>query len=101
MNPTHQPYVERICRSDTFRTTPRLQDLLVFLTRDQNGNPAVLKESVIGVEFFHRDPGYDPKKDPIVRVESTDCAGACSTITAGKVRTIHGALIFRKARMFR
>jgi tetratricopeptide (TPR) repeat protein len=66
MNPIHQQYVERICRSDTFRTTPRLRELLVFLTSDRN---PVLKEAVIGVEFFHRDPGYDSKKDPIVRVE--------------------------------
>src|SRR5215471_12886670 len=68
MNSAHQQHVDRICRSNTFRTTPRLRDLLVFLT-NSNGHPTVLKEAVIGVEFFHRDPGYDPKKDPIVRVE--------------------------------
>ncbi len=28
------------------------------------------KETVIGVEFFQRDPVYDPHKDPIVRVEA-------------------------------
>ncbi|MCW5980168.1 MAG: hypothetical protein KIT09_18945 [Bryobacteraceae bacterium] len=28
------------------------------------------KETVIGVEFFQRDPAYDPRKDPIVRVEA-------------------------------
>ncbi len=31
---------------------------------------ADLKEAVIGVEVFGRDPGYDPKRDPIVRVEA-------------------------------
>ena len=30
----------------------------------------MLKESVIGVEVFGRSPGYDPKTDPIVRVQA-------------------------------
>jgi len=30
-----------------------------------------LKESLIGVEVFGRVPGYDPKKDPIVRTEAS------------------------------
>jgi tetratricopeptide (TPR) repeat protein len=63
--------VQRICGSEVFRTTPRLRDLLVFLTTRHSSNDTQgLKETVIGVEFFHRDPGYDPKKDPIVRVEA-------------------------------
>src|SRR5205823_6621860 len=63
--------VQRICGSEVFRTTPRLRDLLVFLTtRHFSNDTQGLKETVIGVEFFHRDPGYDPKKDPIVRVEA-------------------------------
>jgi tetratricopeptide (TPR) repeat protein len=71
MNAAVRQQLERICRSEVFGTAPRLRDLLVFLTtrhtvHDQNG----LKESIIGVEFFRRDPGYDPKKDPIVRVEA-------------------------------
>ena len=64
-------HIDRICGSDIFRTTPRLRDLLVFLTSQSPSNGAQsLKETVIGVEFFRRDPGYDPKKDPIVRVEA-------------------------------
>jgi tetratricopeptide (TPR) repeat protein len=63
--------LERICRSEVFKSTPRLKDLLAFLTARQSANdPQGLKETVIGVEFFHRDPAYDPKKDPIVRVEA-------------------------------
>jgi Flp pilus assembly protein TadD len=67
----HTPFreeLERICRSEAFQTAPRLRDLLVFLTSP--GAPGGLKETVIGMEFFGRDPGYDPKKDPIVRVEA-------------------------------
>lgn len=59
--------MERICSSEAFRTAPRLRDLLAFLL---NSCVQVLKETVIGVEFFGRDPLYDPKRDPIVRVEA-------------------------------
>lgn len=34
-----------------------------------NGRAAELKESVLGGEVFDRGPGYDPRLDPIVRVE--------------------------------
>jgi tetratricopeptide (TPR) repeat protein len=61
----------RICESEAFRTAPRLRDFLIFLvTRRLAGKMSGLKESVVGVEFFGRNPGYDPKKDPIVRVEA-------------------------------
>ena len=71
MDAVLQQLVQRICGSEVFRTTPRLRDLLVFLTTRHSSNDTQgLKETVIGVEFFHRDPGYDPKKDPIVRVEA-------------------------------
>src|SRR3954463_10828276 len=64
-------HIERVCRSEVFRTTPRLRDLLVFLTsRSVSNDGHGLKETLIGVEFFGRDPAYDPKKDPIVRVEA-------------------------------
>jgi serine/threonine-protein kinase len=66
-----QQQVERICRGEVFRTTPRLRDFLIFLTSRHTQNDSQgLKETVIGVEFFDRRPGYDPKKDPIVRVEA-------------------------------
>jgi tetratricopeptide (TPR) repeat protein len=71
MESKFQPQVRRICSSEVFRTTPRLRDFLVFLTSRHTQNDAQgLKETVIGVEFFDRRPGYDPKKDPIVRVEA-------------------------------
>src|SRR5581483_3416130 len=34
------------------------------------GSGSLLKESVIGVEVFGRPPAYDPKVDPIVRVQA-------------------------------
>ncbi len=66
-----QQQVDRVCGSEVFRTTPRLRDFLLFLAGSHTQNDdRGLKETVIGVEFFGRRPGYDPKKDPIVRVEA-------------------------------
>jgi tetratricopeptide (TPR) repeat protein len=69
MDPRIAAIAERICRSETFRSSLRLKELLRYLVRQQaaQGPP---KESLIGVEFFRREPGYDPRKDPIVRVEA-------------------------------
>jgi TolB-like protein/Flp pilus assembly protein TadD len=36
-----------------------------------DGRDDELKESLIGIEVFGRSPGYDPKKDPIVRTEAS------------------------------
>lgn len=68
MDPRIAAIAERICRSETFRSSPRLQELLRYLVKQQAACP--LKESLIGVEFFRREPGFDPRKDPIVRVEA-------------------------------
>jgi tetratricopeptide (TPR) repeat protein len=71
MDSTVRKQIDRICGSEAFRTAPRLRDLLIFLVTNHSGNDAQgLKETVIGVEFFRRNPGYDPRKDPIVRVEA-------------------------------
>jgi tetratricopeptide (TPR) repeat protein len=42
----------------------------LFLLRKRSEKTGGLKESVVGVEFFGKAPGYDPKRDPIVRVEA-------------------------------
>jgi tetratricopeptide (TPR) repeat protein len=60
--------LETICRSTTFGPAPRLQKLLRYLAGESlAGSP--LKESVVGVAVFGRDPGYDPKQDSVVRSE--------------------------------
>jgi len=64
-----QAMAERVCRSETFRSSPRLRDFLRYLV-DRNVAEGQAKETLIGIEFFQRDPGYDPRKDPIVRVEA-------------------------------
>ena len=64
-----QAIAESVCRSETFRSSPRLRDFLRYLVK-RNVVEGQAKETLIGVEFFQRDPAYDPRKDPIVRVEA-------------------------------
>ncbi|WP_158750707.1 hypothetical protein [Acidobacterium sp. S8] len=63
--------VRRVIRSTTFRNAATLQLLLQFLTdKTITGSADVLKEYTIGVEALGRKPDFDPKIDPIVRVQS-------------------------------
>jgi tetratricopeptide (TPR) repeat protein len=64
-----QALAERVCRSETFRSTKRLQEFFRYLVKRQAVD-GIAKETLIGVEFFNRKPGYDPRRDPIVRVEA-------------------------------
>lgn len=66
-----QEQVRRVIQSSSFRTALTLQSLLQFLTdRAIHGLADGLKEYTIGVEALGRKPDYDPKIDPIVRVQS-------------------------------
>src|SRR5450759_4779494 len=61
----------RIVESPGFSDSGRLPAFLQYLVEHSlSGDTARLKESVLGVEIFQRDPGYDPRIDPIVRVEA-------------------------------
>ncbi len=63
--------LQRIVASPVFEDAERLVRFLTFVVEETlGGRGAMLKESVIGVEVFGRDPGYDPKTDPIVRVQA-------------------------------
>ena len=63
--------VRRILQSATFRNATTLQQLLQFLAaKTTTGSNDVLKEYTIGVEALGRRPDFDPKIDPIVRVQS-------------------------------
>src|SRR5262249_12362206 len=63
--------LERIIAGPAFEDSERLVRFLTFIV-DQTltGNPSGLKESVIGMAVFGRPAGYDPKTDPIVRVQA-------------------------------
>src|ERR1700733_10291964 len=61
----------RVIASPTFKDSDRLVRFLNFVVAETlEGRGAGLKESVIGVEVFDRSAGYDPKIDPIVRVQA-------------------------------
>lgn len=63
--------LDRILASPGFRDAGRIGPLLSFLVdRTLAGDLASLKESVLGVEVFQRPATYDPRTDPIVRVDA-------------------------------
>lgn len=65
-----QQQVSRIIHSAAFRNASTLQQLLQFVAdRAIAGAPEGLKEYTIGVEAFGRKQDFDPKTDPIVRVQ--------------------------------
>ena len=63
--------VRRVIQSAAFRNSATLQLLLRFLTdKTVCGSAESLKEYTIGVEALGRKSDFDPKIDPIVRVQS-------------------------------
>ena len=63
--------VRRILRSVTFRNALTLQQLLAYLAAKSTGGSGEMpKEYTIGVEALGRKEDFDPKIDPIVRVQS-------------------------------
>lgn len=63
--------VERIVSSREFARSERLSRFLRFTVKHAlAGQQDQLKESVIGLEVFDRKAAYDPRLDPIVRVEA-------------------------------
>ena len=60
--------VSRLLGSPEFVQSERMRKLLAYLVDSVlAGRAGQIKESVIAVEVFGRDPGYDPKIDGIVR----------------------------------
>ena len=60
----------RILASEPFRRAKRMSDLLRFLVDETlAGRAESLKEVLVGVQVFGRDPGFDPQQDPVVRNE--------------------------------
>jgi serine/threonine-protein kinase len=61
----------KVVASPGFTGAGRLGPFLTFLVdRALSGETDGLKESVLGVEVFQRAADYDPRTDPIVRVEA-------------------------------
>jgi TolB-like protein/Flp pilus assembly protein TadD len=63
--------LERILASGTFRQSDRLKRFVTFIVLEAiAGHRDELKEYVIGVQVFGKEESFDPRTDPIVRVQA-------------------------------
>jgi serine/threonine-protein kinase len=63
--------LERLLHSETFQQADRLKRFLTFIvTEALAGRGPDLKEYVIGVQVFRKEDSFDPRTDPIVRVQA-------------------------------
>jgi len=63
--------LERVLASHVLAGSDQLKRLLrLVVERTLDGQPSLLKEYNLGLEVFQRPPAYDPKIDPIVRVQA-------------------------------
>ena len=61
----------RILASKTFAQVERLKRFITFIVDETvGGRGGDLKEYVIGVQVFGKEPSFDPRTDPIVRVQA-------------------------------
>jgi serine/threonine-protein kinase len=63
--------LSRILASKTFLQVERLKRFVSFIVGETiSGRSGDLKEYVIGVQVFGKEPSFDPRTDPIVRVQA-------------------------------
>lgn len=63
--------LNRILASKAFRQADRLKRFLSFIVKEASaGRSESLKEFTVGVEVFDRSASFDPRSDPIVRVQA-------------------------------
>ena len=63
--------LDRVLASPTFQQVDRLKRFLAFITLEAAaGRGDQLKEYVIGVQVFGKEDSFDPRTDPIVRVQA-------------------------------
>src|SRR3954467_9466599 len=64
-------HLDRILESATFQQGDRLKRFLKFIVLEAlAGRRHELKEYVIGVQVFGKEESFDPRTDPIVRVQA-------------------------------
>jgi serine/threonine-protein kinase len=64
-------HLARVLGSATFQPVDRLKRFLAFITHEAlAGRSDQLKEYVIGVQVFGKEESFDPRTDPIVRVQA-------------------------------
>jgi TolB-like protein len=77
--------LERVLASKGFARNERLSRFLrVVVERHLEGRASDLKESVLGIEVFGRQPGFDPKQDSTVRSEAGRLRGRLAEYYAGE-----------------
>jgi hypothetical protein len=63
--------LQRITASRAFQRSEKITRFLEFIAKETlAGRGAKLKEFSVGVEVFDRDSAFDPRFDPIVRVQA-------------------------------
>ena len=66
-----QQQLERILGSATFRQVDRLRRFLKFVVLESiAGRQDELKEYVVGIQVFGKETSFDPRSDPVVRVQA-------------------------------
>jgi len=71
MNKTVRQQLDRMLASPTFQQVDRLKRFLGFIvTETIAGRGDQLKEYVVGVQVFGKEASFDPRTDPIVRVQA-------------------------------
>src|SRR5438094_8615420 len=64
-------HLARVLGSATFQPVDRLKRFLAFISHEAlAGRSDQLKEYVIGVQVFGKEDSFDPRTDPIVRVQA-------------------------------
>ena len=63
--------LERVLASNTFQQAERLKRFLRFIVEETLDNRAgELKEYVVAVQVFEKEDSFDPRTDPLVRVQA-------------------------------
>lgn len=63
--------IERITSSTAFRMSDRLKHFITFVSSQVlQGKADNLKEYAVGVQVFGRETSFDPRTDPVVRVQA-------------------------------
>jgi serine/threonine-protein kinase len=61
----------RLLASKTFAQVDRLKRFIGFIVQESiAGRGGELKEYIVGVQVFGKEPSFDPRTDPIVRVQA-------------------------------
>jgi len=77
--------LERVLAGKGFARNERLSRFLrVVVERHLEGRDGDLKESVLGIEVFGRQPGFDPKQDSTVRSEAARLRARLTEYYAGE-----------------